>query len=93
MAKARLSLRSLNRTVNSLAEKVKGLRGQGASRREEQGMAALEKKLTSIQTMMAGECPEQLFRDFELAPAAARPARAKARTTRKATRKRTRRGR
>ena len=94
MAKARLSLRSLNRTLKSLKAKVKGLRGRGASRAEEQDMAALHKKLTTIETMMADECPEQLFRSFELAaPTTARPSRAKAKRTRKTTRKRTRRGR
>jgi hypothetical protein len=91
VARARLSLRSLNRTVNQLEKKVKGLRGKAASRAEEKDMAALHKKLTTIQTMMAGECPEQLFRSFELAPA--RQMRATSKAGAKATKKRTRRGR
>jgi hypothetical protein len=92
VAKARLSLKSLNRSVNLLAKKVKRLRGKAASKDEEQGMAALHKKLTSIQKMMAGECPEHLFRSFELRAAGMR-AKRKTATRAGATRKRTRKGR
>lgn len=95
MAKARVSLRTLNRSLDQLAKKVKSLRGKGANRTAEQEMAALHKKLTAIKMMMAGECPDHLFRSFEVAgaPLAAKKRARKTGSAKKGSAKRTRKGR
>ena len=89
MPRARLSLRSLNRSLDLLTKKVKSLRGKGADRAAEKDMAALQKKLTDIKTMMAGECPDHLFRNFEMAG----PVRARKAAKKKRSAKRPRKGR
>lgn len=66
MAKARLNLEYFKHTVNLLAHEVGMLKGKGASRAADSEITALHKKLIKVQKLMAGECPDGLFRNFDL---------------------------
>ena len=88
MAKARVSLKGVNKAVDRLTKDLKNLRkapGTPASRAE---AAALHRKLTAVKTLLTS-CPENMFRMFALAE----PARRAKKSTRKTTRKRTRKAR
>jgi epoxyqueuosine reductase QueG len=86
VAKARVRLKDLNNTLRRITTEVGKLRGKGATPAAEREVRALHKKLANVQKMMAAECPDVQFRNFEIAgPAAARAA--ATRTRRKGTRK------
>jgi hypothetical protein len=92
VARARLSLKGLNRTLDQLKKSVKELRGKAAAE-EKQGLTDLYAKLTDVQTAMRAECPDHLFRNIEMAAAPTAARRRRAKTARKGGRKGTGRGR
>lgn len=84
MANVRVYLKYFNTTLDLLLEDVKKLRGKGANRGAEDDLARLHQKLTDVQTLMAGECPDPQYRNFDIVESApAKRARKTARATRK----------
>ncbi|MGH9349311.1 MAG: hypothetical protein ACRD26_18805 [Vicinamibacterales bacterium] len=85
MANVRVYLKYFNTTLDLLLQDVKKLRGKGASRAAEQDLARLHQKLTRVQSLMARECPDPQYRNFDVIERApARRARKTVRATRKA---------
>jgi hypothetical protein len=85
VAKARVDLKGVKKTAAQLAKDLKKLRKttQPASQRDAD---AVHERLTTIKALI-DDCPEGLFRMFEIAAPGTRPAR---KAVRKGTRKKVR---
>ena len=85
MAKARVNLKGVGKTVDRLTKDLKNLRKKPATAARKTEAAALHRKLTTVQTLL-NDCPDSMFRMFDVSePAPATRARKK--TARKGTRK------
>jgi hypothetical protein len=83
VAKARVNVKRVSRAVDQLTKDLKNLRKTPATPARRAEVSALHRKLTTVKTLLV-ECPDSMFRMFEIAePTAAR----RAKTTRKRTRK------
>lgn len=85
MAKARVRLKDLNNSLRRLTKEVNTLKGRGADAAAKKGLRTLHQSLTKAQKLMAAQCPETQFRDFEIAEQTATKRKKTTRKTRKAT--------
>jgi len=82
VAKARVRLKDLNKTLKAVTQEVARLRGRGATPAAERQLRALHKKLTTASRALAGSCPDTQFRNFEVAAPVAGARKRKTKRTR-----------
>ena len=85
MAKARVNLKGVSKTVDRLTKDLKNLRKKPATQARKAEATTLHRKLTAVKTLLDG-CPDTMFRMFKVAEPTTRK-RARAKSTRKRTRK------
>jgi len=82
VAKARVNLKGINKAVDRLTSQLERLEQRPAAGSARREINALHRKLTRVKALLADECPQGMFREFEFgARTAAR------KTTRKGSRK------
>jgi hypothetical protein len=82
----RVNLKGVNRAVDRLTKDLKNLRRKPAAAARKTETAALHRKLTTVKTLL-NECPDSMFRMFEVEPTTALRARRAKKSSRKGTRK------
>ena len=82
MAKRRVNVKGVSRSVDRLAKDLKNLRKKPGIQAPKGDMDRLHRKLTAVKTLL-NDCPDPMFRMFK----AAAPAAKRTKTTRKRTRK------